>query len=111
MSTDERGALSGTEGILPSLSASARYVAFLAVSPGASGAPTTPNSGLRQVFVRDMCPGCDGLRTEGHANFPAAGLCCRGERETGRAGDCGIGETNCSGGRQERHDVHAHGCG
>ena len=43
-------------------------------------------------------PGCDGLRPEGHPNFPAAGLCSRGERETSRACDCGIGETNCSGG-------------
>jgi TolB protein len=57
VSTDERGALSGTEGILPSLSASGRYVAFLAVSSSASGAGTTPNSGLRQVFVRDTCLG------------------------------------------------------
>jgi Tol biopolymer transport system component len=57
VSTDEQGALSGTEGILPSLSASGRYVAFLAVSASQSGAATTPNSGLRQVFVRDTCLG------------------------------------------------------
>jgi hypothetical protein len=57
ISTDEQGALSGTEGILPSLSASGRYVAFLAVNASQTGATTTPNSGLRQVFVRDTCLG------------------------------------------------------
>lgn len=57
VSTDEQGALSGTEGILPSLSASGRYVAFLAVNASQTGATTTPNSGLRQVFVRDTCVG------------------------------------------------------
>jgi Tol biopolymer transport system component len=57
VSTDEQGALSGTEAILPSVSASGRYVAFLAVNPSQAGATTTPNSGLRQVFVRDTCLG------------------------------------------------------
>jgi hypothetical protein len=57
VSTDEQGVLNGTEGILPSLSASGRYVAFLAVSASATGAATMPNSGLRQVFVRDTCLG------------------------------------------------------
>jgi hypothetical protein len=68
-STDEEGKLAGTEAILPSLSSSGRFVAFLAVtpSPAAAGAAKTsqphasraagPNSGLRQVFVRDTCLG------------------------------------------------------
>jgi WD40-like Beta Propeller Repeat len=57
VSTDEQGTFSGTEGILPSLSASGRYVAFLAVNASQTGSATTPNSGLRQVFVRDTCLG------------------------------------------------------
>ena len=66
ISTDEEGKLTGTESILPSISASGRFVAFVAITPsqdskaaGAAGAnaATTPNSGLRQVFVRDTCLG------------------------------------------------------
>ena len=68
ISMDEEGKLAGTEAILPSLSTSGRFVAFLAVtpSPATSSAKTsqtpgnavaTPNSGLRQVFVRDTCLG------------------------------------------------------
>jgi Tol biopolymer transport system component len=58
VSTDEEGKLFGTEGILPSLSSSGRYVAFLAVTASqAAGATLSPNSGLRQVFVRDTCLG------------------------------------------------------
>jgi TolB protein len=57
VSTDEQGTLSGTEGILPSMSASARYVAFLAVNASPTGSATMPDSGLRQVFVRDTCLG------------------------------------------------------
>jgi hypothetical protein len=66
ISTDPNGALLGTEGILPSLSASGRFVAFLAVtkSPAAQtsaamskSAASTSDSGLRQVFVRDTCLG------------------------------------------------------
>lgn len=66
VSTDSNGALVGTDSILPSVSASGRFVAFVAVTPthaanppggqansGASGS----NSGLRQVFVRDTCIG------------------------------------------------------
>src|SRR5262249_17247921 len=73
VSSDSDGALVGTEGILPSVSASGRFVAFLAVTPSndaaskstaraassaqakATGAAT--NSGYRQVFVRDTCLG------------------------------------------------------
>ena len=54
VSTDLQGMLSGTESILPSVSASGRYVAFLAITT-AQDAATTPNSGTRQVFVRDTC--------------------------------------------------------
>jgi hypothetical protein len=66
ISTDEEGKLTGTEAILPSISASGRFVAFLAVTPSASSgaAKSAPaketavsNSGLRQVFVRDTCLG------------------------------------------------------
>jgi len=67
ISTDPNGALVGTESILPSVSASGRFIAFLAVTPShaasqAKGqAPAQPskglNSGYRQVFVRDTCFG------------------------------------------------------
>ena len=63
VSVDPEGALNGSEGILPSISSSGRYVAFVAVTPDASAktsaAPTseTTNSGLRQVFLRDTCFG------------------------------------------------------
>jgi len=66
ISTDEEGKLTGTESILPSVSASGRFVAFVAITPShdsktvgatSASAPTTPNSGLRQVFVRDTCLG------------------------------------------------------
>ena len=62
ISTDPNGALVGTEGILPSISASGRFVAFVAVTPShakssarAKGTADSPNSGFRQVFVRDTC--------------------------------------------------------
>jgi trimeric autotransporter adhesin len=70
ISSDSEGALVGTESILPSISASGRYIAFLAVtasnntstktSPSAAAksvAGDTTNSGFRQVFVRDTCLG------------------------------------------------------
>jgi hypothetical protein len=72
ISTDPSGALVGAEGILPSVSASGRFIAFLAVTPthdksqtnsnaaaksAAASATSTSNSGLRQVFVRDTCIG------------------------------------------------------
>ena len=63
ISTDSNGALVGTESILPSVSSSGRFIAFLAITPShssnqvagtlASGA----NSGYRQVFIRDTCLG------------------------------------------------------
>jgi WD40-like Beta Propeller Repeat len=70
ISADSEGALVGTESILPSISGSGRYVAFLAVTPSNStstkSSPSaqaksvtgdTTNSGFRQVFVRDTCLG------------------------------------------------------
>jgi len=64
VSTDPNGALVGAEGILPSLSSSGRFVAFLAVTATHSASPSTDkssssatNSGYRQVFVRDTCLG------------------------------------------------------
>jgi Tol biopolymer transport system component len=66
-SVDEDGKLSGTEAILPSLSTSARFVAFLAVTPGDAASfganqanvVAAQSSALRQVFVRDTCLGAD----------------------------------------------------
>jgi Tol biopolymer transport system component len=58
VSIDEAGHLTGTEGIYPSVSANGRYVAFLAVTASQSSrAKAAPDSGLRQVFVRDTCLG------------------------------------------------------
>jgi len=66
ISTDSQGALNGTESILPSISSTGRYVAFVAVTPTnapkvaggvAANVQAAPNSGLRQVFVRDTCLG------------------------------------------------------
>ena len=66
VSTDTQGALVGTEAILPSVSASGRFVAFVAVTPShansksatsMNGTAGTANSGYRQVFVRDTCLG------------------------------------------------------
>jgi hypothetical protein len=66
ISTDANGTLVGAESILPSVSASGRFVAFLAVTPSpsakseATGQSQTTNSGFRQVFVRDTCLGAAG---------------------------------------------------
>jgi hypothetical protein len=65
ISADEEGKLVGTEAILPSISSSGRFVAFLAVTESQSHASGNKpqvggngaNSGLRQVFVRDTCLG------------------------------------------------------
>jgi TolB protein len=58
VSIDAQGQLSGAEAILPSLSNTARFVAFLAVTASTSGNSTTlPNSGVQQVFLRDTCLG------------------------------------------------------
>ena len=66
VSVDPNGALVGTESILPSVSASGRFVAFLAVTPSHPSKPASvqskaaisdSNSGYRQVFIRDTCLG------------------------------------------------------
>ena len=62
ISLDSNGALVGTQSILPSVSSSGRFVAFLAITPShsASEAQTSVNagnSGYRQVFIRDTCLG------------------------------------------------------
>src|SRR5467141_1230857 len=66
ISTDSQGALNGTESILPSISSTGRFVAFVAITPthtpkiaggAAANVQASPNSGLRQVFVRDTCLG------------------------------------------------------
>jgi hypothetical protein len=65
ISTDSKGSLVGTESILPSVSASGRFIAFVAVTPShaasqstaQSKTTTSANSGYRQVFVRDTCLG------------------------------------------------------
>jgi hypothetical protein len=66
ISTDPNGTLAGTESILPSLSSSGRFVAFVAVTPthvASQGVPlsktaaATANSGYRQIFIRDTCLG------------------------------------------------------
>src|SRR5438445_4136093 len=66
VSVDANGALVGTESILPSVSSSGRFVAFLAISPSHSSnqdssqlktPASSTNSGYRQVFIRDTCLG------------------------------------------------------
>ena len=63
VSTDSNGLLTGTTSLLPSISASGRFVAFLAVTPATrriSRRRRASNSGYRQVFVRDTCIGASG---------------------------------------------------
>jgi hypothetical protein len=66
ISADSNGALVGTESILPSVSSSGRFIAFLAItashsanhaSSEAKSAAGSANSGYRQVFIRDTCLG------------------------------------------------------
>jgi hypothetical protein len=62
ISLDSNGALVGTQSILPSVSSSGRFVAFLAITPSHSSAPaknpvSSSNSGYRVVFIRDTCLG------------------------------------------------------
>ncbi len=76
ISVDSAGQLSGLESILPSVSASGRFVAFVAVArskapassstasatsaangAGSAAAASSANSGYRQIFVRDTCLG------------------------------------------------------
>jgi hypothetical protein len=66
ISGDPNGALVGAESILPSVSSSGRFVAFLAITPAHSSNAISVqskmsagggNSGYRQVFIRDTCFG------------------------------------------------------
>ncbi len=66
VSTDPRGALVGAESILPSVSSSGRFIAFLAITPShaanqtsgeSKSAGVATNSGYRQIFIRDTCLG------------------------------------------------------
>src|SRR5262249_20989095 len=60
VSVDPNGLLSATDNLLPSISASGRYVAFLSVKSATTKtdqAATQMNNGVRQVFVRDTCIG------------------------------------------------------
>jgi hypothetical protein len=61
VSVDPNGLLSATDNLLPSISSSGRYIAFLSVtaskSPNAKGTTSQMNTGFRQVFVRDTCIG------------------------------------------------------
>ena len=59
ISTDESGLLAGNDNLLPSVSSSGRFVAFLSVTTSKYPAKSagTPNSGYRQIFVRDTCFG------------------------------------------------------
>jgi Tol biopolymer transport system component len=62
VSLDSNGALVGTESVLPSVSSSGRFVAFLAITPShssgqAKSSSNSINSGHRQVFIRDTCLG------------------------------------------------------
>jgi hypothetical protein len=63
-SADESGALSGNDNLLPSVSASGRFVAFLSVTASKYGSKSgSPNSGYRQILVRDTCFGAAGACT------------------------------------------------
>jgi hypothetical protein len=57
ISTDESGLLSGNDNLLPSISSSGRFVAFLSVASSKYPAKSSgsSNSGYRQIFVRDTC--------------------------------------------------------
>ena len=62
ISADSSGALVGTQSILPSVSSSGRFVAFLAITSSHSSrqeksSMNSVNSGYRQVFIRDTCLG------------------------------------------------------
>jgi hypothetical protein len=68
ISIDSNGTLLGTESILPSISSSGRFIAFLAIALSTSAnydiaqssktqLTDSKNSGYRQVFIRDTCLG------------------------------------------------------
>jgi len=58
ISVDASGLLSATDNLLPSISSSGRFVAFLSVKSATTKTTTgQANNGVRQVFVRDTCIG------------------------------------------------------
>jgi len=61
ISVDPNGLLSATDNLLPSISSSGRFVAFLSVKAATKQAAgrnsNQMNNGIRQVFVRDTCIG------------------------------------------------------
>jgi len=58
ISVDPGGLLSATDNLLPSISSSGRFVAFLSVKSSTAKKTTGQiNNGVRQVFVRDTCLG------------------------------------------------------
>jgi WD40-like Beta Propeller Repeat len=65
ISTDDTSVLSGNDNLLPSISSSGRFVAFLSVTASKYPATTAgaSNSGYRQIFVRDTCFGATGSCT------------------------------------------------
>ena len=72
ISLDPNGLLSATDNLLPSISSSGRFVAFLSVTasktpnakaPNAQANAGQMNTGIRQVFVRDTCIGATGSCT------------------------------------------------
>jgi Tol biopolymer transport system component len=104
VSTDASGQLVGTESILPSVSASGRFVAFVAVTAskaavGSSNAAlqssSATNSGYQQIFVRDTCLGATNCVAktsrislqpgDGPGGSPAAGTTPAGPAVSGDA--------------------------
>jgi hypothetical protein len=58
VSVDPGGLLSATDNLLPSISSSGRFVAFLSVKSATTKTTAgQANNGVRQVFVRDTCLG------------------------------------------------------
>jgi hypothetical protein len=57
VSTDDTGSIAGNDNLLPSVSSSGRFIAFLSVTPSKypDKATGTPNSGVRQILVHDTC--------------------------------------------------------
>lgn len=115
VSTDSGGALVGTESILPSISSSGRYVAFLTITPSRTAqqpssekgtSPAAVNSGYRQVFVRDTCLGFrsaqlgpgDRFITLGEAQFSGSTSCTpKTTRISVQPGDGGGTDANPAG--------------
>jgi hypothetical protein len=64
VSQDAKGQLAGADNLLPSVSSSGRFVAFLSVTYSKDGNSSktrgAANSGVRQIFIRDTCLGASG---------------------------------------------------